>query len=632
MPGQDLIFSNPAAPVVGGPVELVFGATAGPEHETVSLQGGGRVTRMRGSALVRTAALVRCAGRITRLGGRVGTRWDANVTRGGVRAELQAQWQPAQPLASALQAAWQQAVPLRVAAAAVWQGAQPVAVPFRSHWQETERLRHATHSHWQQGELRRAAVDSLWQEAIRLRAATRLHWQQGEQRRGAVNVLWQETLRLRAASRTHWQDAAPLRALVRSGYGDGQAVRVSLRAHWQEAMRPRPGRSDIVPPVRPPCYVPGMPIDLVFRARGDSGMPVILIFKCDGHDVLPPEPGATVVVPVRKVYLVINDVSLRRVDGNIPLPSTSLSLSLDVDSWTWSFSAALPGRVLSDLEPGSNGAPAELEAMINGTTFRVLVESISRERTFGRNDIRVQGRGKTALLDSPYAPLRNFSHGLARTAQQLMLDVLTINGVSMPWAVDWRLTDWLVPGNVWAHQGSYISALNTIARAAGGYIQPHASLQTIHVLPRYPEAPWDWAARVTPDFELPSDVTVREGIEWVEKPRYDSVYISGQQQGVLGQVTRTGTAGALLAPMLTDALITHSDAARQRGISVLSDVGRQANLSLSLPVLPETGIITPGKFVRYTDAGVNRLGIVRSTSVEAGFPVVRQTLGVQTYA
>ena len=85
-------------------------------------------------------------------------------------------------------------------------------------------------------------------------------------------------------------------------------------------------------------------------------------------------------------------------------------------------------------------------------------------------------------------------------------------------------------------------------------------------------------------------------------------------------------------PMVLDALITHADAARQRGISVLSDVGRQANVSLSLPVLPETGIITPGKFVRYTDAGTDRLGIVRSTNLQATFPNLRQTLEVQTYA
>ena len=53
---------------------------------------------------------------------------------------------------------------------------------------------------------------------------------------------------------------------------------------------------------------------------------------------------------------------------------------------------------------------------------------------------------------------------------------------------------------------------------------------------------------------------------------------------------------------------------------------------LRLPVLAETGIIEPGAFVEYQDGSVTRLGIVRSTQVEAGMPEVWQTLGVQSHA
>ena len=54
--------------------------------------------------------------------------------------------------------------------------------------------------------------------------------------------------------------------------------------------------------------------------------------------------------------------------------------------------------------------------------------------------------------------------------------------------------------------------------------------------------------------------------------------------------------------------------------------------SLRLPVLPETGIIEPGAFISYQDGGVARLGLVRSTRIDAGLPEVWQTLGVQSYA
>lgn len=618
-----LVFSQ--APALNG--ALVFGDDGAPAVPDVTLNAAGRITGLRGAVKLRIGVTARITGKITGLRGAMGAIYDNNVARPTI-GKVAARWQDAAHASNQVQGKYQQSAPLTSGYQTRWQDATRLHKSTRINWQITLPLRSEVATRWQDAARRHLARRTHWQTALAMRQSVGSRWQDADRLRQSSIQRFQEALRDRRLSiGTRWQDALRQLIGVQSAEGYGLQMLHSHSTRWQDAWVPRPGTSAAPqPPLPEPCYIPSP--RLVFSATWSAD--ASLVFICERHT--PPTPGVTVVVPVRKVYLVINDVSLRRVDGNIPLPSTSLSLSLDVDSWTWSFSAALPGRTLADLEPGSNGAPAELEAMVNGTAFRVLVESISRERTFGRNDIRVQGRGKTALLDSPYAPARNFSSAVPLTAQQIMADVLTVNNVPMPWTVDWHLIDWLVPGNVWAHQGSYISALNAIAKAAGGYIQPHASLQTLHILPRYPVAPWHWAAQVTPDFELPSDVTVREGIEWVEKPRYDRVYVSGQQQGVLGQVTRAGTAGDLLAPMLTDALITHADAARQRGISVLSDVGRQANLSLSLPVLPETGIITPGKFVRYVDAGVNRLGIVRSTSVEAGFPVVRQTLGVQTYA
>jgi hypothetical protein len=138
---------------------------------------------------------------------------------------------------------------------------------------------------------------------------------------------------------------------------------------------------------------------------------------------------------------------------------------------------------------------------------------------------------------------------------------------------------------------------------------------------------------VTPDYELPAAVMTRESVEWQNKPEYNRVWVSGQQDGVLGQITRMGTAGDLLAPMITDPLITHLDAARQRGLAVLSDTGRQALINLSLPVLPETGVIPPGKFVRYTDAGVSRVGLSRSVQVQTSGSAssLRQTVLLETH-
>ena len=62
-------------------------------------------------------------------------------------------------------------------------------------------------------------------------------------------------------------------------------------------------------------------------------------------------------------------------------------------------------------------------------------------------------------------------------------------------------------------------------------------------------------------------------------------------RSVLGQVTRAGTAGEVLAPIVVDRLITEAAATRQRGLAGLADTGRQIEVSLRLPVLTATGVI-----------------------------------------
>jgi hypothetical protein len=466
----------------------------------------------------------------------------------------------------------------------------------------------------------------VYQEAER---GVRLHLQISFQianrlRAARVKELFNVGVRHQALLEGGWN--RPIAQRLGSVSSVGRAVPRNLgwAAVFQEGMRPKAGRRmpSVPPPqVVDPCYLPDP--RLLFEAAWSGGLG--LVFFCERHPTPGPLPsGETVVVPIRRIYMVINNASLRRVDGNVALPTFGMTLGLDADSWTWSFSAALPGSALGDLEPGSSGDPVEVEALVNGVPYRALVERIERSREFGRSDLRVTGRGKTALLDAPYAPVRNFSNTQARTAQQLMGDILTVNGVSLGWVVQWGLVDWLVPAGVFSHQGSHISALNQIAAAAGGYVQPHPSTQTLKILPRYPSAPWEWGS-VVPDFELPADVTSRESIQWLEKPAYNRVFVSGQQVGVLAQVTRA-------APMVVDSLITEASAARQRGIAVLADTGPQIELSLRLPVLAETGIIAPGAFVAYRDGGFTRRGLVRSTQVQVGLPEVWQTLGVQAYA
>jgi hypothetical protein len=454
----------------------------------------------------------------------------------------------------------------------------------------------------------------LYQNATPARAATLFRHQDGDHTK-------------RYASVCGWAVATRAGATQGGDFQKATAFFVGKASGYQEARTPPAGISYLPGSLTPPdgCYTPSG--DLLFS--WPAGYGTHFVFTC-GHYTPPAPPTEPIIIPVRRVYIVLNSVSLRRVSDNAPVAATGFTLGLDRSSWTWGFSASLPAAAEALIAPTNDG-PVELAAWVNGTEFRVLAEKINRERTFGSVRLRVSGRGRNAALDAPYAAVQTFQNTGMRTHQQLFDDTLSINGVSLGYAIDYGLEAWNVPAGVFAHQGTYISAIAALAQAGGGYLIPHPSAKSFKVRHLYPVAPWHWDT-VTPDFILPAAVVTREGIAWNERPNYNRVFVSGQEQGVLGQVTRQGTAGELLAPMVTDPLITTAAAARQRGLAILGDTGRQLDHALRLPVLAETGIIQPGAFVQYEDDGTTRIGLVRSTDIEAVEVDVFQTLGVECHA
>ena len=323
--------------------------------------------------------------------------------------------------------------------------------------------------------------------------------------------------------------------------------------------------------------------------------------------------------------MTVNSIDLRRVDGDQLVKAYDFRIALDADSWTWTWSATLHKSAEAQVRLFD-----EMEARINGVPYRLAVGKFALRKRFAETRLLVSGRGLAQVLADPQAPVMTYSASAPRTAQQLMADVLTVNGEPIGWDVEWGIDDWLVPENVWTFQGTAMQALLDIAEAAGGYIQPHPTLRTLRVLPRYPSAPWTWGI-ITPDIELPAAVCEVESTDRVERPLYNRVFVGGTSAGVFGPVTRTGTEGDLLAPQVAHPLITDAAAHRQRGLSALSDTGSQVHLSLSLQVLSETGLILPGKIIRY-NAAEPHTGIVRSMALSWDSGVMRQVIGVECHA
>jgi hypothetical protein len=322
-------------------------------------------------------------------------------------------------------------------------------------------------------------------------------------------------------------------------------------------------------------------------------------------------PDGTIVVPVRRVYMIVNSAALRRLSDSLPLSVLDMSVQIDVDSWAWSLSANLAAADYANVSPTVGGAPQEVEAEINGWLFRFVVEHVTRTRKFGQHAVRISGRSLSAWLAAPYALPSTHSSAVDRTAQQLADDALLYTG----WTLDWQITDWLVTAGAWSHQGAPIEAVTRIAEAAGAVVQTDPTLQVLSILPRYPLMPWEWAAGV-PDVSVPPGILTEDSTELRERPGFNAVYVSGQTQGIIGHVKRTGTAGDIIAPMITDPLTTHADAARQRGRSVLGDTGRQHRVTITLPLTVDTDLLTPGQLIAVTE-GAGWRGMTRGLTVTA---------------
>ncbi|MCK9993727.1 MAG: hypothetical protein Dbin4_02247 [Alphaproteobacteria bacterium] len=489
----------------------------------------------------------------------------------------------------------------------------------QSQMQPLQRRARLEHQH---GAALAAGTRQIHAEHIRTRARLAQHHQHGLPVATGTSAPHAERIRLRRRLRAEHTSGIPVAigARPREHNGRPTATRASIPHASAIPLPVGLWRPADLPPVEPPNPY-SSPVHLLFWQAND-GTTRLRFGK------RPPQPG--VVIPIREVYFVINTFTLARADTGQPVEVTDFSASIDADSWTWGWSASMHADLMPLVRSPALGEHVELIASINGTPLRLVVERMGRDRRFASSQLKISGRGRAAWLSDPHSPVATRYNTAQRTAQQLLNDALTINNVSIGWTVDWRITDWLVPAGAWSHQGTYMDAVTRIAEAGGGYVQAHNTDQQLIILPRYPVAPWLWASQ-TPDIELPEDVCEVEGIEWQDRPAYNAVYVSGGEAGRRDRIRRTGTAADRNAPTIIDPLATAPEMTRQRGLAALGDTGRQAHITLRLPVLAETGIIPPGKLIRYTESGVSRLGLSRAVQVDQQFPNLWQTIRIETH-
>lgn len=349
----------------------------------------------------------------------------------------------------------------------------------------------------------------------------------------------------------------------------------------------------------------------------------------DNYFFQPPKHGPR--TPKLETLIVINTALLTRVSDGKPVPVHSMSLSADIDSWGWTFAAKVPEAALDLVMPLDE--PVAVEADINGWKWRALVESWSESHAFARREYNIRGRSLSAQLTEPYAPASSGSNEQAANARQLAEAQLEYTD----WTLAWDIPDWLVLAGALSYSGATpLKVIQRIAEAAGGRVQSHRTDQRLLVVPRLVGKPWEWAGGATA-LGINDWVVRKLSREYESRVPYNAVYVSGESQGVIAKVVRSGTAGEALAPMVTDALITAEEPARSRGTLVVGQSGKWSRERLEMPltragVLP--GLLEIGTLVGMEERGRTWRGQVVGVSVTVEFGAaftVTQNVDIERY-
>ena len=301
---------------------------------------------------------------------------------------------------------------------------------------------------------------------------------------------------------------------------------------------------------------------------------------------------------VKDVYMILNTAYLTRLPERTAIDVRSMTMSLDLDSYCWTFAAVIGNETSLDLLRPTSSGPMLVEAVVNGFVWIMQIDSWRQGRSFGGNSRSVSGRSVSAQLGAPAAEVSSSTETYERTAHQLAEEVLLNTGFTL----DWQCVDWLVPANVFSYQNlTPIQVIQAVAGAVGGVVQTHPETHTLIVQSRYLVSPWAWST-ATPDLILPESLCVSQDGEWDARPLLNAAFVAGTVTGgISAKVTRQGTAGDVAAPMVTDALITHADAARERGRCIISAGGDWSTGKIELPVLasPDVpGLVVPGLILR----------------------------------
>lgn len=514
--------------------------------------------------------------------------YDANVSR-PLSCDTGSTWQRGEVSTVGQGNAWKLADKYRDEVGATWLPGQLAATGNNVAWQQAARQHKAVIDEWQQSDCITVGANEQYGELEAIHAASVLPWQQAIPMTVARNDRFKDLHRVRQSVECGWRHGSRITAAWRFGFSMADWINTVNAIVWERAIKPPVGRSKPNPitPPQPPEYQGSTLLNFMCEMCCIDPLDIQLNF---GEEPCPVN---------HKTIFIMNEISLKRVSDDVEIEILSANVSIDKNSWCWAFSANIPKSELAKVRPGASG-PVEVELSVNGYQWRFIIESYSENKQFANTTVAVQGRSVTALLDAPYAPVRSYTEISSSYARTLAENELSRNGEVSTFALNWQLIDelgWMVPANVFNYANlTPVAAIKTIAESVGGYVNSDPVAQTLHIQPEYSFPVWQITSQ-TPNKTINYDFVMSESLKWSAKPEYDKVFVSGENNGVLAPVFKSGTAGSNEAPMVVHQLITDGAAARQRGIVELSRGGKQADITIELPLITDVGLCLPSEII-----------------------------------
>lgn len=375
--------------------------------------------------------------------------------------------------------------------------------------------------------------------------------------------------------------------------------------------------------IRPPASA--LPLALTRKRRNLPSSSLPLPLMC-WHDEL---PG---IIPSLRTYIMHNVITATV--GGIAVDPLSFGIKTDMNSAYWQGELGISDkdyrRIKHKLELGKGNEPL-INVVINGFTFTILLEDLTRSRQFANNSYSLSGRSITAQLGADYAKTQNGLLDQPNYASQIVNQQLA----NLPFTIDWRVADWLIHGGQYSvTDKTPIAVIADIAKACGGFVTSDPSQAILTIKPRWRVAAWELAT-ATPDVILPADIIQKIDDKPRLNPRYNIVALSSNVDG--GNVYRQQQGRDRAAPAYANDLYTDRDVIVPAGKAILSDSGNHLDYTLKLRWADRysIGLALLGDIWQVGDPEGAWRGIVTGVSIDIGrndnAPTVHQIINIDRY-